>query len=1499
MMPTSPSGDHFGKRVYTEGWAATTEGNTSRPVSPQDTSHKPSSPPSSPPVKVPQKLLSGIPEIRTDTGTTGGVVTQSTLREAAASIGASVEDAQRIFSGIPKANTMGTGSAGSSPQNSPKGANKARRGTDGSYGYIDWAPGKETNTTEDLEGRRFSAASSGPKRKQSGADARQPSFGGIPQAETMNFEDSGVMDDTARTQTSHLNTSDMEGNMSKVAAMLDDEPLSLVVPEGYVTGADAKASPPTAKQEESMKMSAKTPSSRLQITPPSQLNASDKLGDSLSQSGRSDKQVVVTVPVAVRSPETRPGRPASVLRGPRERRLNSTTSNPRAPLGSTMSRLGSTVKTPTQHEICLQPQMISPMNARGNQKRSVLAFTQKARGSSPRWGAGPSPKSASPRRGSEGAARPAVSSSSWFTSPVVPPAAMQRDTVSPTLDPALFGADKQDTGLQTGGEDTGREETCPSPFASQAGGSPQRGFFATTPHLGDTQFGLSKATIDPNAKTIDGGGGVISPSCGFRRRMSMAAFTYNPAAHNTTIMVRPLGSRLRRWRRRRSASLLPRQQSFIDKRLLSGGGGSADPEGQTSEKGGASSYASDRSKRNFAAPVFHNRKIGDGDQRKLGDMLKSTCTMGRFPSVSHGGFRDKVKSFFVGRARPTIDVHDATVHEGEAEECRAKESEDTPHLQADGWFCLESSIECYNCTFQAYHPDIDMPFAEPAKEQWDPGEDICHQEMALQVKTQWFDDGSILPTEFYDPPDNSECEWVLGRREGDECDEDVLERIKKGKREVWGLMQCFLAGSEHATRRLLPALFEVDHFEQRQGCLRSDVLVGTQGFQYAGRSRSRVWAGTGVWEDMEGVEPLVLPRARMGPWAEARQNVERFVLDVGHDVAVGRRLDWAETWEELMHIFTSPLEEGGERPEDALGGALHEWWDGELREAGVNAEPNSPEQFFRSAAHIRGLLQVISLLPYEDDGPDEGADDWTDNELEGFAEGLAGATLECSVHAQRGQITYPYPLPGRVYPPGVRSGEEIVKWIQDKYLFSRVSACEVAVALRRSGRLIPVDAVGTTPPPFSHPAALWRVEVTPEPRAPPPGSPRVHEPFGVERPLPDPAEDFVTPQPGCSKQPVFPEAFGYRLEAVIKEPQNGLRALIFSSESRVVLSFRGTVTLENALLDARCCTRKRENETDDRIFADSDHRADQWVDKKDVERDERTGAGLACGCDWKRCARVFCLQFDKEAKAHDGFLGGWELMEEQVIEAVKRICPLSDPRPLYCTGHSLGGALAQVAAFFISWKVYNWTPDLSDEERRQRRAANIEKMVRAYVFSSPKVGNSLYRALYDLVVPETFVIGIRGDPVIAMPWGECTCTSWAHAGHKFILGHEDVPSWIVQPIWLDRRVLSWLPSDPRAHMIDNVGQQLNLVLDHLCEQWPHNKCKKPFGGLFKPGFEPSKTDEPTNYRGPWVPLPPEEALAGGGGDTDSGTEELTDGEWEETRLSQAGMGESQRSGVAK
>ncbi len=100
---------------------------------------------------------------------------------------------------------------------------------------------------------------------------------------------------------------------------------------------------------------------------------------------------------------------------------------------------------------------------------------------------------------------------------------------------------------------------------------------------------------------------------------------------------------------------------------------------------------------------------------------------------------------------------------------------------------------------------------------------------------------------------------------------------------------------------------------------------------------------------------------------------------------------------------------------------------------------------------------------------------------------------------------------------------------------------------------------------------------------------------------------------------------------------------------------------------------------------------------------------------------------DPNLRVHEGFYKAFEgLAEDGLKEKIPAIIDAIDNRPLYITGHSLGGALAQIAAAIFS----------------------ADKIAACYTFGSPRVGNSYF----DLwVKPPSYRVINHADLVPQLP----------------------------------------------------------------------------------------------------------------------------------------------------
>lgn len=132
-------------------------------------------------------------------------------------------------------------------------------------------------------------------------------------------------------------------------------------------------------------------------------------------------------------------------------------------------------------------------------------------------------------------------------------------------------------------------------------------------------------------------------------------------------------------------------------------------------------------------------------------------------------------------------------------------------------------------------------------------------------------------------------------------------------------------------------------------------------------------------------------------------------------------------------------------------------------------------------------------------------------------------------------------------------------------------------------------------------------------------------------------------------------------------------------------------------------------------------------------------------------------------KVHGGFNGLYRgSLREAVLAAIAEVRP---DRPFYVTGHSLGGAVANLAALEIALERPELRPHLH-----------------LYTYASPRVGNAQFATLHSKLVPNHYRVVNLADLVPMMPISKLG-GDFVHAGEQwsFLAQHGDIlPNHIVE-----------------------------------------------------------------------------------------------------------------------
>jgi hypothetical protein len=166
------------------------------------------------------------------------------------------------------------------------------------------------------------------------------------------------------------------------------------------------------------------------------------------------------------------------------------------------------------------------------------------------------------------------------------------------------------------------------------------------------------------------------------------------------------------------------------------------------------------------------------------------------------------------------------------------------------------------------------------------------------------------------------------------------------------------------------------------------------------------------------------------------------------------------------------------------------------------------------------------------------------------------------------------------------------------------------------------------------------------------------------------------------------------------------------------------------------------------------------------------------------------------ARVHKGFCDQYSFVRAAILRQIerKRACL----RDIVVTGHSLGGALATLAA-----------SDLACTFR--------DKRIHCYTFGSPRVGNEAFRKHFEHVVDGSWRVYNREDPVSLVPMSH----RFVHVGQGVCIDDDLHIEWGVKDTpWILRLALGLWMLDYRAPIRDH---DCGLYIDRCMSGLEQNK----------------------------------------------------------------------------
>eukprot|EP00177_Eucheuma_denticulatum_P001215 GFKZ01002194.1.p1 GENE.GFKZ01002194.1~~GFKZ01002194.1.p1 ORF type:complete len:1182 (+),score=161.31 GFKZ01002194.1:390-3935(+) len=200
--------------------------------------------------------------------------------------------------------------------------------------------------------------------------------------------------------------------------------------------------------------------------------------------------------------------------------------------------------------------------------------------------------------------------------------------------------------------------------------------------------------------------------------------------------------------------------------------------------------------------------------------------------------------------------------------------------------------------------------------------------------------------------------------------------------------------------------------------------------------------------------------------------------------------------------------------------------------------------------------------------------------------------------------------------------------------------------------------------------------------------------------------------------PENPLPFDYTIAKQVRCEMTDTQALVVDCSDRIIITFKGTTSMRNL-----------------RTSLQMNHERLSMIIRTSVSGEDEAG----------RLKRLFGRRYIN-GKIHKGFAVAYRNVADEIMEEV-RVLRERKQRPVFLTGHSLGGALATICSLDLWVKL--------DISRRE---------IFVSTFGSPRVGNKDFASVYKEVVPLHWRIVVDPDMIAKLP-----NVGYTHVGKKVVL----------------------------------------------------------------------------------------------------------------------------------
>jgi triacylglycerol lipase len=201
------------------------------------------------------------------------------------------------------------------------------------------------------------------------------------------------------------------------------------------------------------------------------------------------------------------------------------------------------------------------------------------------------------------------------------------------------------------------------------------------------------------------------------------------------------------------------------------------------------------------------------------------------------------------------------------------------------------------------------------------------------------------------------------------------------------------------------------------------------------------------------------------------------------------------------------------------------------------------------------------------------------------------------------------------------------------------------------------------------------------------------------------------------------DVFSFSVAQYIRDRATDTHALVVDGADRIVIAFKGTTSTKNLKTDMNM------------FYSNARSLLPSRLGDEDKDGDEEALRNPALQTrQWKW------------AKVHKGFAIAYAAIGPELLRVIRRLQD-EHPRPVYLTGHSLGGALATVCSL-----------DLMLRLGLSRRTIFVS------TFGAPRVGNRTFARFYNDMLPIHWRIVVGPDVVAKLPK-----FGFSHVGKKVLI----------------------------------------------------------------------------------------------------------------------------------